>query len=66
MNLEPVKNFVKTKKGKGMIAALIGAAVLHFFPGAAVEIGQWADVLAEVLTGVADKVDPSAPAAVVQ
>lgn len=66
MNMQPVKDFAKSKKGKTMIAGAIGAAVLYFFPGAAAEVGQWADVIAEILTGVADKVDPAAAATVVQ
>lgn len=66
MNLTVVKDFVKSKKGKTMIAAAIGAAVLHFFPESKDAIAQWADVIADVLTGVADKVDPSAAATVVQ
>lgn len=66
MKLDLVKEFVKSKKGKAMIAAAIGAAVLHFFPESKDAVAQWADVIAEVLTGVADKVDPASVPAVAQ
>ena len=60
MNIQFVKDFVKTKKGKTMIAGAIGSAILYFFPGSADAIAEWANVLAEIFTATADKVDPAA------
>lgn len=59
MNIDFLKEFAKSKKGKTMIAAAVGAVVLHFFPGSADAIAEWAKVIAEILTGAADKVDPA-------
>lgn len=56
MNIQFVKDFVKTKKGKTMIAGAIGSAVLFFFPSSADVIAEWANVIAEILTNTADKV----------
>lgn len=58
MNKQLIKDFVKSKKGKTMIAGAIGAAVLHFFPGSTDAIAEWTHVLAEIFTEAADKVDP--------
>lgn len=66
MNIDVVKDFVKSKKGKAMIIAVVGGVVLHFFPGASGEVAQWSAIVADVLTGVADKVDPAAAATVIQ
>lgn len=63
MDFEFIKEFAKTKKAKAMIAAAVGAALLHFFPGSADTIAQWSDTAAEILTGVSDKVHPDAAAA---
>lgn len=58
MKLDIVKNIVKTKKGKAAIIAIISGGILHFFPGSADVIAQIANILAEILTGVADNVEP--------
>ena len=58
MNVEFVKGFVKSKKGKTMIAGAVGAAILHFFPGSADVISEWAHIIADIFTETADKVDP--------
>lgn len=54
--------FLKTKKAKAMVGGAIitgvSAAIIHFFPGSADTVAEWLDFLAEIATGVSDKVTP--------
>lgn len=56
--LDQIKEFLKTKKGKAAIVVAISAGVLYFFPDSAETVAHVADFLADVLTNVADKVQP--------
>lgn len=58
MKLQIVTDFLKTKKGKASIATVIGGIVLYFFPGSADMVASFSDALAEILTGISDKVHP--------
>lgn len=55
-----MKEFFKTKKGKTVIITVIGGAILHFFPESAGFVAEFADIMSEILSGIADKVEPTA------